>query len=57
MVAFCLSFLSGLLCTCITMAIELFHIVYTKQVNGIVFWKAIETTESHLEPLLLADMV
>lgn len=52
MVAFMFAFLTSFLCAACIATIELFHIVYTKQQNGIIFWKAMDTLVDAIEPEL-----
>jgi hypothetical protein len=47
-----LAFLTSFLCAACIATIELFHIVYTKQQNGIIFWKAMDTFVDAIEPEL-----
>lgn len=46
-----LAFLTSLLCVTCIATIELFHIVYAKQPNGVVFWKVVETIADELDIL------
>ncbi len=50
-----LAFFTSALCVISIAIIELFHMMHTKQQNGIVFWKATETVVDTLDAMLNSD--
>jgi hypothetical protein len=48
-------FFTSLLCALSIVFIELFHMIHTKQQNGIVVWKVAESVADTLDSMLNAD--
>jgi hypothetical protein len=56
MVTAALAFFTSLLCAMSIAIIELFHMIHTKQLNGIVFWKAVDACVDRMQdPVDSAD--
>jgi Flp pilus assembly protein TadG len=52
MVTAILAFTTSLLCALSLVFIELFHMMHTKQQNGIVFWRAVDAMADKMNSML-----
>ncbi len=55
MVTAILAFTTSLLCALGIVFIELFHMMHTKQQNGIVFWRAVDAVADKMVSMLNTD--